>query len=80
VISGVRWSYNGLRAGLQTRQHAMPRGEREVGICGQQSQFVAYAQLAQKRVDRPNSDARPPANLVQIRGVNVILPIWHEER
>jgi hypothetical protein len=69
-----------LKCGAPDAQRTMPRGEREVSICGQQSQFVSYAQLAQKRVDRPNFDACPPANVANIRGVNVILPIWHQER
>ena len=58
----------------------MPRGESEVSIRRQQCQLVANAQLAQERVDRPDLHPRPPANVANIRGINVVLPIRHQER
>ena len=58
----------------------MLRGEREVSVRRQQGQFVAYAQLAQQRVDRPNLDAGPPANVANFRGIDVVLPVRHQER
>ena len=58
----------------------MPCGEREISVCRQQSQFVAYAQLAQQRGDRPDLDSGTPANVANIRGINVVLPIRHQER
>ena len=67
-----------LERGTPDAQRAMARGEREVSIRRQQSQFVAYAQLAQQRVDRPDLNPSPPANVANIRGINVVLPIRHQ--
>ncbi len=69
-----------LARGSPDAQRAMPRGEREVGIRRQQSQLVAYAQLAQQRVDGPDLNPRPPANVADIRSINIVLPIRHQER
>jgi hypothetical protein len=42
LLRGACW-LRLLERGAPDAQRAMPRGEREVGICGQQCQFVAYA-------------------------------------
>jgi hypothetical protein len=44
----------------------MPRGKREVSVRRQQSQFVAYAQLAQQRVYRPDLQPSSSANVANI--------------
>lgn len=58
----------------------MPRGKREVGLRGQQHQFVAYAQLAEQRVDCSDLYPSPPENVAKIGGINVFLPIRPQER
>jgi hypothetical protein len=52
----------------------MPRGEREVSARCQQGQFVAYSQLAQRRINRPAS----PPSLGPVIEVGVPFELAHQ--
>jgi hypothetical protein len=53
----------------------MPRGEHETAIRHQQLQFVAYAVLGERRIDRPDLNNGTSATVLNISGINVIMPV-----
>jgi hypothetical protein len=53
---------------------------REILVRGQHCQVVANAQLRQKRVDRPDLHALSAAAVPQLRRIDVIVAIRHDER
>src|SRR4051812_12437362 len=68
---------------LRLRPKLQPRvlgDAREILVGGQHREVMANAQLRQKRVDRPDLDALSAAVIPQLRRINVIVTIRHDER
>lgn len=57
----------------------MGRSMQEVIVRGQQGQFVAYAKLGKKRIDRAHLDPGSTASVAQLGSLDVILPVRSDE-
>ena len=58
----------------------MRRGQEEVVIGGEQRQLVTNAQLRKHGVDRADLQAGATTAISQLRGIDVILPVWGQKR
>lgn len=58
----------------------MGGGQDKIIVGREQREFVSDAELREQSVDRPDLHACATAAISQRRGIDVILPVRHEER
>ena len=58
----------------------MVRDALEVIVAGEHQQVVANAQLRKQRIDCANLYAMATTSIAQLRRMNVILSVWHQQR